>query len=192
MRVISGSARGAKLKAPHGMNTRPTADRIKESLFNILQGQILDAGILDLFAGSGALGIESLSRGAARAVFVDKSIESINTIKDNLQHTHFMDKADICHNDALFSIKKYNGRWNPFDIIFCDPPYHMGWCQKALLSIDEYVLLKNKGLLIAEIGADEELNTEDTKFNLLRSKVYGATTKINIYEFMADGTSRGE
>jgi 16S rRNA G966 N2-methylase RsmD len=68
----------------------------------------------------------------------------------------------------------------------------MGWCQKALLLIDEYVLLKNKGLLIAEIGADEELNTEDTKFNLLRSKVYGATTKINIYEFMADGTSRGE
>ena len=187
MRVITGSARGAKLKAPKGMQTRPTADRIKESLFNILQTKVINAQVLDIFAGSGALGLEALSRGAKSAVFIDKSNDSIKIIKDNAQHTHLAENIDIWHGDALLGIKRLYNKNCLFDIIFCDPPYHMGLCQRILYELDQYNLLKHKGLFIAEIGADEELDINSLNFNMLRSQTYGSTTRINIYEYISGG-----
>ncbi len=183
MRVITGSARGAKLKAPKGMQTRPTADRIKESLFNILQTKVIDAQVLDIFAGSGALGLEAMSRGAKSAVFIDKSNDSIKIINDNAQHTHLAENIDVWQGDALLGIKKLYNKNYLFDIIFCDPPYHMELCQKILCELGQYNLLKDKGLFIAEIGADEKLDIGGLNFSMLRSQAYGSTTRINIYEY---------
>lgn len=184
MRIITGCARGTKLKTPSGMNTRPTADRIKESLFNILQNDIIDTNVLDIFAGSGALGLETLSRGAASAVFIDKSADSIAAIEYNVQHTRLQDKAVIKRLDAVDAVKLLEQKNYTFDIIFCDPPYHKGLCQKLLDTLNTSNILADKCLFIAEIGKDEKLNSDNSNFELLRSKTYGATTKINIYKYI--------
>ena len=115
MRIITGSARGAKLKAPKGQNTRPTADRIKESLFNILGSFIYDKNVLDLFSGTGNLSLEALSRGANHAIMVDCSLDSISTIKFNATHTKLIDKSTILKADVFATIKKLH-------LIVCDPP----------------------------------------------------------------------
>lgn len=179
MRIITGSARGTKLRAPKGMTTRPTADRIKESLFNILS-DIRGTVVLDLFAGSGALGLEALSRGAKAAVFIDKSADSIDIIRANSEHIHLASKADIRRGDAFSLSKLLCCRYGGFDIVFCDPPYHLGLCQKALDELST-VLLKEDGLFIAEIGVGEVLKCPDS-LELIREKMYGAVTKINIYK----------
>lgn len=183
MRIITGSARGARLRTPQGNSTRPTADRIKESLFSILGAKIQGAVVLDAFAGSGALGLESLSRGAESAVFIDKNTDSINIIRANALHTHLESKADIRRGDAFTLLKSLGRETILFDVIFCDPPYHLGLCQKLLNAADSSIL-KNGGLFIAETGADETPDTDHTDFVLLRSRTYGATTKINIYQYM--------
>lgn len=191
MRIITGSARGTKLRAPKGTNTRPTADRIKESLFNILRAEVQGKTVLDVFAGSGSLGLEALSRGAENAVFIDKDADSIKIIGDNARHTHLADKADIRRGDAFTLLRKLSGENRLFDVIFCDPPYHFGLCQKLLNAVDGSIL-KGGGLFIAETGADEVLDASKTGFTLLREQTYGATTKINIYKYMAERISEGE
>ena len=128
MRIITGSARGAKLKAPKGQNTRPTADRIKESLFNILGSFIYDKNVLDLFSGTGNLSLEALSRGANHAIMVDCSLDSISTIKFNATHTKLIDKSTILKADVFAIIKKLHLKQTKFDIIFFDPPYHQDFC----------------------------------------------------------------
>ena len=121
MRVISGSARGTTLHSIDDINTRPTLDRVKESLFNIIQNQVEDAVVLDLFAGSGAIGIEFLSRGAEKVYFCDKSPKAVDMIKKNLDKTKLKDKATILNNDYIDCIDKIKNI--KFDIIFLDPPY---------------------------------------------------------------------
>ena len=118
MRIITGSARGAKLKAPKGQNTRPTADRIKESLFNILGAFVYDKNILDMFSGTGNLALEALSRGASHATMVDMALESISIIKFNTTHTKLNDKATILKSDIFMAIKKFHQNKMKFDIIF--------------------------------------------------------------------------
>ena len=130
MRVISGSARGTTLHSIDDINTRPTLDRVKESLFNIIQNQVEDAVVLDLFAGSGAIGIEFLSRGAEKVYFCDKSPKAVDMIKKNLDKTKLKDKATILNNDYIDCIDKIKNI--KFDIIFLDPPYKENFSKQAI------------------------------------------------------------
>ena len=150
MRVISGSARGTKLNTIESNLTRPTLDRVKESLFNILQNNIEDSNILDLFAGSGAIAIEFLSRGAKYAYLCDKSKDACMIIKQNLEKTRMLDKSTIINNDykkCLYELKKTNEK---FDIIFLDPPYEANLAIDAVKLIKEFELLKEQGSIIIE------------------------------------------
>lgn len=182
MRIITGSSRGAKLRAPKGSNTRPTADRVKESLFNILSNKIIGKDILDIFAGSGALSLEALSRGARTAVLIDNAADSCKIIHANAVHTHLSRQVKIQHSDVFTALKKLSRSNFLFDIIFCDPPYHYQLCQRVLEVVDDSIL-REGGLFIAEVGADEVLNVDSTDFTLLRSISYGKTTMINIYHY---------
>ncbi len=155
MRVISGSARGLKLRSPEGLNTRPTADRIKESLFNIIAPYIYDSTFLDLFSGSGAIGIEALSRGAKEASFVDFDINSINIIKTNISLSKFEQKSSVYHLDVLDAINKLATKSKKFDIIFLDPPYNKGLLLPTLKKIEEHKLLKDDGFIICEQHINE-------------------------------------
>ena len=152
MRVIAGTVRGFRLVAPPGDATRPTLDRVRETLFNILMPRLEDARFLDLFAGSGANGIEALSRGARFAAFVDKSPESIRAITENLNHTRLTDRAQVLPGDFL-PVLQALGRQEPFDLIFLDPPYQAGLAEAALKAIVEYRLLAPEGWVIWERSA---------------------------------------
>lgn len=161
MRVISGMVRGKKLTSLEGLETRPTLDRVKEALFNILQFNLKDARILDLFSGSGALAIEGLSRGAKQAVLCDNSNKAIKVINKNLEDTKLKEKAVIINNDyinALEHIKKEN---KEFDIIFLDPPYKSDYIYKSIDKIIEYNLLAEKGIIVAE--TDDKNKIEEIK-----------------------------
>ena len=150
MRVISGIKKGYRLKAPKGKNTRPTEDRIKESLFNILMNISSESVVLDLFAGSGSIGIEFLSRGANKAYVVDRDYNSIRCIKDNLEHTKLNEKSVVIKDDAFKAIMKFNRNEVKFDYIFVDPPYGEDLITKIIKSIYENEILNKRGILILE------------------------------------------
>ncbi len=154
MRIISGKAKGTKLNTLEGLETRPTLDRIKESLFNILQNKVYNARVLDLFAGSGALGLETLSRGAKEAILCDNSCKAIKIIEENVKKTHFEGQAKILRNDykKVLNILKNE----EFDIIFLDPPYESGFDIKALNDIIDYSMLSEEGVIILETDHTQE------------------------------------
>ena len=135
MRVISGKSRGKKLISLDGDNTRPTLDRVKEALFNIIQFQVQDAVVLDLFAGTGALGIEALSRGAKEAIFCDKVPEAIKVIKQNIINTNNLDKTIIINKDYKDALENISKQKKKFDIIFLDPPYKTNLAIESLQKI---------------------------------------------------------
>lgn len=153
MRIISGKARGIKLFTLDGENTRPTLDRVKEPLFSIIMNKIADANVLDLFAGSGALGIEALSRGAEFAVLCDSSKDAIKVIKNNLEKTKLSTYAEIINEDFRKCLKKLNGR--KFDLIFLDPPYETENIEVSLKQIIELDLLEKNGIIVAETDRKE-------------------------------------
>jgi 16S rRNA (guanine(966)-N(2))-methyltransferase RsmD len=153
LRIISGKARGTKLYTLDGENTRPTLDRIKEPLFSIILNRILDAEVLDLFAGSGALGMEALSRGAKSAILCDNSLEAIKIIKNNLNKTKLADYAEIINKDFRDCLKQLNGK--KFDLIFLDPPYKTDYIELAIKQIIDENLLKKDGTIIAETDRQE-------------------------------------
>ena len=158
--IISGKARGTKLNTLEGMDTRPTLDRIKESLFNIIQNQIYDTRVLDLFAGSGALGLETISRGAKEAVLCDSSRKAIQIIKENIIKTHFEKQAVVLNSDykkALDMLKK-----EKYDIIFLDPPYESDFDIEAVKSIIQNDMLSDEGIIILETDRENE-KQEDLK-----------------------------
>lgn len=159
MRVISGQKKGYRLKAPKSSNTRPTEDRIKESLFNILRNIHNENIVLDLFAGSGGIGIEFLSRGAKKAYFVDKSFVSIQCIKENLNHTEFVDKSEVIKSDVNKSIIVFSQKNIKFDYIFADPPYGQGLAFKTIENIYNNNIIKEEGIIIIE--HEKELILED-------------------------------
>ncbi len=150
MRVIAGSARRLQLKAPEGMDTRPTTDRVKESLFNMLNPDLYDCAFLDLFSGSGAIGIEALSRGAKTAVFVDMSPVCADIIKQNLFVTRLADRAEIIRDDVFTAIRRLADRGDKFDIIFMDPPYAEGFYAPVLGEIRRTKILTTDGYIVAE------------------------------------------
>ena len=150
MRVIAGSARRLLLKAPDGMDTRPTADRVKESLFNMLNPDLYGCAFLDLFSGSGAIGIEALSRGAQRAVLVDASMECAGIIKQNLEVTNLGENAEIINEDVYAAIERLGRRGDKFDIIFMDPPYAAGYYVPVMEAIKKADILAAEGYIVAE------------------------------------------
>ena len=156
MRVISGKSRGCKLKAPEGLSTRPTTDRIKESLFNILAPDIYDCRFLDIFSGSGAIAIEALSRGAKEAVLIDSSDKAMAVIRENLTHTKLSDSAETMKSDVFSALKTLSSKGRRFDIIFMDPPYAAGLYKKTLETIVQYNILDDDGYIVAEQSSDDE------------------------------------
>lgn len=157
MRVISGTARGTKLNSIDDLSTRPTLDRVKESLFNIIQTRIVDAKVLDLFAGSGAMAIECLSRGAEKAVLCDKQHIAIKMVKQNLERTKFVDKAEVYNVDYKVCLEKLKNE--KFDIIFVDPPYKMNIAVDSIKRIIELDLLAKDGIIVLETD-DEKRELE--------------------------------
>ena len=142
MRIISGKARGTKLYTLDGTATRPTLDRVKESLFNIIQNDIEDSTVLDLFSGSGAIGLEFLSRGAKRAVLCDSSKDAIKIIKQNVQKTHFEEKVEVYNMEFTKLVERLQNQ--KFDIIYIDPPYKMDLAIKAIELIEELELILSR------------------------------------------------
>ena len=170
MRVISGTARGLKLISPAGLDTRPTLDRVKEALFSMLTPALRDSSVLDLFAGSGALGLEALSRGCASAVFVDNSPEARAAAAKNLENARLTGRAEIISGDAL---KYLASRKEPFDIIFLDPPYGGGLYEKALSLIAQRDLLAPGGVIAVEWDAGVEVPAFPDRFERTRDRRYG-------------------
>ena len=154
MRVITGKARGIVLKAPDGMATRPTADRVKEALFSIIQFDIPNARVLDLFGGTGQLGIEALSREAKSAVFVDERDDACKLIKENLKRTHLESSAKVIRSDYMAYLRNCK---ETFDIIFLDPPYAEVFLENSLKMITEIDILQSGGIIVTERPVDKEL-----------------------------------
>ncbi len=179
MRIITGKVKGLKLKTPAGFSTRPTSDRVKESLFSVLNGMIdfteIDA-VLDIFAGTGALGLESLSRGANSATFIDFATADI--IAENIRRAKFDNVTENLRGDFEKILRRISRQDRKFDLIFIDPPYKKKLVETALELIAELELLDEGGLIIVEYGVDEMLDTK--KFKSIRKINYGHTTAIEI------------
>lgn len=170
MRVISGNVRGLKLSSPTGIDTRPTLDRVKEAVFSMLLPHINDAVVLDLFAGSGALGIEALSRGAKKAVFVDNSNDAILCVQSNVSSAKMADTSEIRKSDAKTYLSTCSER---FDIIFLDPPYAKGLYQSVLEIICARNLLSDDGIIVAEWDFEKGFTDELYDFEIYKMKKYG-------------------
>ena len=171
MRVIAGSARGLKLKTIEGDSTRPTKDMVKEALFSMLAPYLSEAMVLDLFAGSGAIGIESLSRGASLAYFCDKNPDCVDIIKENVLKSKFENQAKIFNLDYQKMIEKV--RNVSFDIIYIDPPYNKGLGVDAIETISSYDVLKKYGILVFETDTDENSPDIIGKYEKFKTKKYG-------------------
>lgn len=180
MRIITGTARGARLKAPKGLSTRPTADRVKESLFNILAGRVQGSRVLDLFSGTGSLGLEALSRGAAAAVFVDRVTAPL--IRENAAHTHLLSRARIESADVLAILPRLAASGERFDLVFCDPPYQKMLWERVLLALDALPILQPGALVVVEHGAAEVELPPLASLVCKRQQRYGRTTQIHIFE----------
>ena len=185
MRIITGSARGCRLKTPKGAEvTRPTADRVKESLFNILGQMVAGRKVLDIFAGTGNLGLEALSRGAESAVFVDKATAKL--IAENLQLTRLQEKGIVRSGDVFAELSRQAAGRAEFSLIFCDPPYHKGLWQQALRQIDASDgLMAENGILVVEHGAEENEIPELSRLQLVHNRRYGHTTQLSFFQWRA-------
>ncbi|MGG1833897.1 16S rRNA (guanine(966)-N(2))-methyltransferase RsmD [Cytobacillus firmus] len=180
MRVVSGTRKGKILKAVPGNSTRPTTDKVKEAIFNII-GPYFDGGQgLDLFAGSGGLGIEALSRGADKVIFVDRDGKAIQTIHENIRNCDFEEKAEIYRNDADRALKAILKRDLAFDYIFLDPPYRKQQLLKLLKVIDENNLLSEQGTILCEHESDVELPENVGRLVQQKHENYGIIS-ISIY-----------
>lgn len=173
MRVISGIARGTKLDSRESISTRPTLDRIKENMFNLIQDKVRDSVVLDLFAGSGQLGIEALSRGADRAYFCDIDKEDIVFLEKNIDKTRLTEKSIVLNADFKKVLKTVNER---FDLIFIDPPYKSNFVEESLELIFENAILNTDGLIVIETDETQkiqELLDSKSYINILKTKNYG-------------------
>lgn len=174
VRVISGSARGLKLNTPGDDRVRPTTDRVKESMFNIIQDWVYDSQVLDLFAGSGALGIEALSRGASQAVFCDNSLDSIKIIKSNIEKARVVDRSQIVSGDFKRCLRDMEAKNQSFDMIFVDPPYYKGLFEEVLDTIRSCKILKKDGIVIVEHDAKKPIGQVEG-LGVYKEKKYGIT-----------------
>ena len=178
MRVVSGKARGVVLKTPNGMATRPTADRVKEALFNIIQFEIPAARVLDLFGGTGQLGIEALSREAKSAVFVDEREDACKLIRENLKRTKLEQQGKVVRSDYMAYLKSCREK---FDIILLDPPYAEVFLENSLKMITEIDILQSGGIIVTERPLGKELPWDFPGYDRSRDYKYGKTL-ITIYK----------
>ena len=172
MRVITGKARGVQLKTPDGMLTRPTADRVKEALFSIINFDIPGARVLDLFGGTGQLGIEALSRGAESAVFVDEREDACKIIRENLRRTRLEELGKVLRSDYLQYLKRCKDK---FDIILLDPPYAEVFLENALKCITEIDILQSGGIIVTERPLGKELPYVFDGYTRSKDYKYGNT-----------------
>lgn len=177
MRVITGSARGMQLKAPKGLDTRPTMDQVKEAVFSAIQFEIVGARVLDLFAGSGQLGIEALSRGARSCVFCDTSKDAVNVIRDNLEKTHFTEKSIVLRVDYQQFLSKCR---ESFDIILLDPPYAEIFLENAINRILQIDILSERGIIVCERPYEKTLASEIPGLQTAKNYRYGKAA-VTIY-----------
>jgi 16S rRNA (guanine966-N2)-methyltransferase len=181
LRVISGCARGHKLKTIKGTATRPTSDKVKESVFNRLAEHIAGSDVLDIFAGSGSLGIEALSRGAASAVFIDKSPECCSVIRDNLAHTKLANHAEVYCIDYIRGIERLHRDGRKFDLIMMDPPYNKNFIQEALKLMISNDIMKDNSIIVTEHSASDTLPERCGRLEAVDRRKYG-DTMITIYK----------
>lgn len=180
MRVIAGTAKRIQLRTLEGLDTRPTTDRIKETLFNMISPYLYDCNFLDLFAGSGSIGIEALSRGAKEAVFVEKHAGSMECIRENLKNTRLSQKALTISSDALTALYRLEGE-KEFDYIFMDPPYHQLLEKSVLTYLAESSLLTEEGVIIVEASKETTFEyLSELGFYLLKEKVYKTNKHVFI------------
>lgn len=181
MRVIAGSARHILLKTVEGPDTRPTADRIKETLFNMLQYELADTCFLDLFAGSGAIGIEALSRGAEFCVFVEQNPAAVKCIRDNLQATRLEANALVMECDALAALARLEGKYY-FDYIFMDPPYHRQLEKEILARLLHSGMIDKQSTVIVEAGLKTDFaEAEEMGFQIEKIKKYKTNQHVFLY-----------
>ena len=172
MRIIGGKARGTKLYTLEGTATRPTLDRVKESIFNIIQSEIYGSTILDLFSGSGAIGLEAISRGAKKAILCEKSKEAINIIKKNIEKTHTENQVELCNMDFEECLRKIKDQ---IDIIYIDPPYNTNYIQKSLQIMQNSEFIKEDTRIILETDDEKRVIDEikNLKFEIIDKRKYG-------------------
>ena len=183
MRVIAGKARRLQLKTPEGYETRPTTDKIKETLFNIINPYIADADFLDIFSGSGAIGIEALSRGARYAAFVENSRPALDCIKSNLKYTKLDQQAEIFSLDALKAIRALELKGKVFDIVFMDPPFDQMIEKDILLALQNSNIICCDTIIIVEASKKTNFDyLEDTKFEIYKTKEYKSNKHVFIQE----------
>ncbi|MBR5409214.1 MAG: 16S rRNA (guanine(966)-N(2))-methyltransferase RsmD [Clostridia bacterium] len=175
MRIVSGSARGRKLFTPVGMDIRPTTDKVKEALFSIIQFELTGRRVLDLFAGTGQLGLEALSRGAAKATFTDASRQAIELVKKNVRAVGFEDRSVVLHTDAFQFLTRTD---ETFDLVFLDPPYERGLCEKAAALLPR--VLDDRAIVVAETRPDENLPAAIGPLAIYRDYRYSAI-RLTVY-----------
>ncbi|RKQ37379.1 16S rRNA (guanine(966)-N(2))-methyltransferase RsmD [Oceanobacillus halophilus] len=182
MRVIAGEFKGRQLKSVPGKSTRPTTDKVKEAVFQVL-GPFFNGGkVLDLFAGSGSLGVEAISRGIESGVFVDKHPKAIHTIKENIKTCKLEDKVEVFRTDAFQAVKASAKRGLVFDLIIIDPPYGKVNYVKLINQIIQFNLINEDGLIYCEHDPKEDFNGVNENLNLLKQDNYGGTIGITIYQ----------
>ena len=179
LRIITGTAKGKRIETLEGEATRPTSERIKEALFSSIQFDIEERRVLDLFAGSGQLGLEALSRGAATASFVDSEREAMEIVKRNARATGFFDCSRYIVSDWRNYIRKASGK-DKYDLVFIDPPYSMECCRDAAVRLSESGLLATGALVVLESGTEEFNPEEIPGFEIVKSTHYGKKTFLNI------------
>lgn len=175
MRIISGTSRGRRLSAPKGHGLRPTSDRVKESIFNILGNKIEGQVVLDLFAGTGNLGIEALSRGAKRVIFVERSRDALRTIQSNLLRCGFSDQTEVIPREVNRAIGLLEARGETFDFILMDPPYEQGWVQRTLAKLNHHKIYHEDSALVIEHSCREPLPPKTGRWTVLKQRRIGDT-----------------
>ncbi|MCI8415346.1 MAG: 16S rRNA (guanine(966)-N(2))-methyltransferase RsmD [Ruminiclostridium sp.] len=182
MRVITGLARGMRLREPAGLDTRPTTDRVKEGIFSSIQFDIEGRRVLDLFGGTGQMGIEALSRGATHCTFVDLSKQAAGIIRENLDHTGFAGQAAVIQGDYLSFLDRCR---EPFDLIFLDPPYGSGFLEKAMERIQTIDIVSGNGIIVCENGSGSGWPEPRGPYRLQREYRYGRI-RTALYRRAAD------
>ena len=170
MRVITGTARGRRLKEPVGLETRPTADRVKEAIFSSIQFEVEGRKVLDLFGGTGQMGIEALSRGAAHCTFVDLQKQAVAIIRENVNSTGFADQSAVIQGDALAYLSRCREK---FDLIFLDPPYESGLLEKAMELITTIDIVSENGIIVCENGSKSGWPMVEEPYRMQKEYRYG-------------------
>ncbi len=185
MRIIAGKYKGMRIKAPKGTNTRPTSDRVKEAIFSTLSGKTENANVLDLFAGTGGLSFEAISRGAKNACLIEKNKAAYDIIMENAEKLKITDKITVFLGDVTHFFRKKEKKTGKYDLIFLDPPYYGKYYNEIITSIEEYDLLSHNGVLVAE--APKTMTAEEfetTSLTLVKTAAYGDT---KIFYFQKTG-----